>query len=147
MRCPCLILAAALWLGGPVAVADAPAPAPEAASGWTPKTAVQAREFMVAAAHPLAVETGRDVIRRGGSAADAAIAMQLVLGLVEPQSSGLGGGAFVLYWDAAAGQVKSLDGREAWNPQGLPQRAIQAVKKAVPQMGVMTERNVSCESA
>lgn len=112
MRCPCLILAAALWLGGPVAVADAPVPAPEAASGWTPKTAVQAREFMVAAAHPLAVETGRDVIRRGGSAADAAIAMQLVLGLVEPQSSGLGGGAFVLYWDAAAGQVKSLDGRE-----------------------------------
>jgi gamma-glutamyltranspeptidase/glutathione hydrolase len=73
---------------------------------------VRAKNWMVAAANPLAAEAGADILRRGGSAADAAIAVQLVLGLVEPQSSGLGGGAFALYWNAAAQTLTTYDGRE-----------------------------------
>ena len=73
---------------------------------------VLAERFMVAAAHPLAVEAGYDVLAAGGSAADAAVAVQLVLNLVEPQSSGLGGGAFLLYYDAASGDLTAYDGRE-----------------------------------
>lgn len=72
----------------------------------------KAKDWMVAAAHPLAVEAGADVLRAGGSAADAMVAVQAVLGLVEPQSSGLGGGAFLVWYDAATGQVTTLDGRE-----------------------------------
>ena len=67
---------------------------------------------MVAAANPLAVEAGLKTLRAGGSAIDAAIAIQAVLGLVEPQSSGLGGGAFLMYFDAASGDVVAYDGRE-----------------------------------
>src|SRR5689334_25088547 len=72
----------------------------------------QAAEFMVAAANPHAARAGVEVLREGGSALDAAIAVQMVLNLVEPQSSGIGGGAFLLYWDAAAKQVLAYDGRE-----------------------------------
>ena len=61
---------------------------------------------------PLAAEAGYGVLARGGSAADAAIAVQMVLNLVEPQRSGIGGGAFVLYWNAALSQLTTLDGRE-----------------------------------
>lgn len=67
---------------------------------------------MVAAANPLAVEAGYDVLRRGGSAIDAMVAVQLVLNLVEPQSSGIGGGAFLLYYDAASDRLTAFDGRE-----------------------------------
>lgn len=67
---------------------------------------------MVAAANPLAVEAGLDVLRQGGSAVDAAVAVQAVLGLVEPQSSGIGGGAFLLHYSAATGDVVAFDGRE-----------------------------------
>ncbi|WP_028310250.1 gamma-glutamyltransferase [Derxia gummosa] len=65
---------------------------------------------MVAAGHPLAAEVGREVLRAGGSAVDAAVAVQAVLGLVEPQSSGVGGGGFALLWDGKA--VEAWDGRE-----------------------------------
>jgi gamma-glutamyltranspeptidase / glutathione hydrolase len=67
---------------------------------------------MVAAANPLAVEAGLEMLRKGGSAVDAAVAVQAVLGLVEPQSSGLGGGAFMLYFDAKTGKITVFDGRE-----------------------------------
>lgn len=73
---------------------------------------VAAQDWMVSAANPLAVEAGADVLRRGGTAADAMVAVQAVLGLVEPQSSGLGGGAFLVWYDAATGMVTTLDGRE-----------------------------------
>jgi gamma-glutamyltranspeptidase/glutathione hydrolase len=73
---------------------------------------VEAKTWMVAAANPLAVEAGAKALRNGGSAADAMVAVQAVLGLVEPQSSGLGGGAFLVWYDAASGQVTTLDGRE-----------------------------------
>ncbi|MEM9973956.1 MAG: gamma-glutamyltransferase [Pseudomonadota bacterium] len=75
-------------------------------------TPVTAENWMVAAANPLAVEAGAAVLRDGGTAADAMVAVQAVLGLVEPQSSGLGGGAFLVWYDAGTGQVTTLDGRE-----------------------------------
>ncbi len=68
--------------------------------------------YMVAAANPLAAEAGVEILEAGGSAADAAVAVQFMLNLVEPQSSGIGGGAFALYWDAASQRLTSLDGRE-----------------------------------
>jgi gamma-glutamyltranspeptidase / glutathione hydrolase len=69
-------------------------------------------EGWVVAADPLAVEAGLEILRKGGSAVDAAVAVQTVLGLVEPQSSGIGGGAFLMYYDAATGSVSAIDGRE-----------------------------------
>ena len=87
--------------------------APEPASGFRlGKTAVTARNVLVATANPLASKAGCDVLKQGGSAVDAAVAVQMVLGLVEPQSSGLGGGAFMLHYDAASGSVVAYDGRE-----------------------------------
>jgi gamma-glutamyltranspeptidase/glutathione hydrolase len=71
-----------------------------------------AQRQMVAAAHPLAAEAGLAVLRQGGTAVDAAIAVQAVLTLVEPQSSGIGGGALLLHWDPAADSVTAFDGRE-----------------------------------
>lgn len=73
---------------------------------------VAAQNWMVSAAHPLATEAGARVLEAGGSAADAMIAVQAVLGLVEPQSSGLGGGAFLVWYDAGTGTVTTLDARE-----------------------------------
>ncbi|MGB2203236.1 MAG: gamma-glutamyltransferase, partial [Pseudooceanicola atlanticus] len=73
---------------------------------------VEASNWMISAAHPLAVQAGADVLRAGGTAADAMVAAQAMLGLVEPQSSGLGGGGFLVYYDADLGEVFTLDGRE-----------------------------------
>ncbi|HYD56892.1 MAG TPA: gamma-glutamyltransferase [Burkholderiales bacterium] len=67
---------------------------------------------MVAAAHPAAVEAGVAVLQMGGSAMDAAVAVQMMLGLVEPEASGLGGGAFLLHWAKKEGRLRSYDGRE-----------------------------------
>ena len=84
--------------------------APEAASGYTEKPGWATKRYAVAAANPLATDAGHQVLKAGGSAIDAAIAVQMVLTLVEPQSSGIGGGAFVLHWDGRA--VAAFDGRE-----------------------------------
>ncbi|MEO0919671.1 MAG: gamma-glutamyltransferase [Pseudomonadota bacterium] len=73
---------------------------------------VTSDNWMVVAANPLAVEAGASILREGGTAADAMVAVQAVLGLVEPQSSGLGGGAFLVWYDAASGALTTLDGRE-----------------------------------
>jgi gamma-glutamyltranspeptidase / glutathione hydrolase len=89
-----------------------PAPSPEFSSGWTSKKMVIASKDMVVAAHPLAVDAGVEILRAGGSATDAAIAIQMVLTLVEPQSSGIGGGAFMLHFDAGTKKIESYDGRE-----------------------------------
>ena len=95
-------LLAALWLTACATV-----------SVHVPEAAVVARAAGVAAANPLAVEAGLEVLAAGGTAADAAVAVQAMLGLVEPQSSGIGGGAFLLYYDAAAKRITAYDGREA----------------------------------
>src|SRR5690606_22167996 len=86
--------------------------APEIASGVEEKELVSASKQMVVAANPLAAQAGLDVLRAGGSAADALVAVQTVLGLVEPQSSGIGGGAFLVWYDAGRGEVTTFDGRE-----------------------------------
>lgn len=95
--------------GAPACAFEAP-PAPEASTGYVDKAGWTARTFMVAAANPLAVDAGYRMLRRGGAAIDAAIAAQLVLTLVEPQSSGIGGGAFLMYFDGK--RVQAFDGRE-----------------------------------
>jgi gamma-glutamyltranspeptidase/glutathione hydrolase len=92
--------------------------------GWAPAAAVTAKSHMISAANPVAVEAGLQMLRAGGSAADAAIAVQLVLNLVEPQSSGIGGGAFVLHWDAAGKILKSYDGRETAPVAAKPDRFL-----------------------
>ena len=80
--------------------------APELPSGWTPKKPVSTRHDMVAAANPLAVEAGHQILKQGGSAVDAAVAVQMVLNLVEPQSSGIGGGAFELSSNWPSGEYR-----------------------------------------
>ena len=86
--------------------------APEIATGFASKKVAFARSYMVVANNPLATKAGCDVLKAGGSAVDAAIAVQMVLNLVEPQSSGIGGGAFMLHYNRADGSITAYDGRE-----------------------------------
>src|SRR5918993_1570066 len=111
-----------------------PGGAPEAASGWTDKPGWSASTWMVAAANPLATAAGAEMLEAGGTAVDAAIAVQMVLTLVEPQSSGIGGGAFLLHWDGHA--VAAIDGRETapaaasdalFLRDGVPMRSAEAI--------------------
>lgn len=106
------------------AVTDAPpltpptqveAPAPDAAPMIKGD-----QEWAVASANPLATEAGAQILRAGGTAVDAAVAVQAVLGLAEPQSSGLGGGAFMLHYEAATGELTSFDGREVAPASATP---------------------------
>jgi gamma-glutamyltranspeptidase/glutathione hydrolase len=87
---------------------------------------VVAKRFMVVAAHPLAARAGYDVLKRGGTAVDAAIAAELVLGLVEPQSSGIGGGGFLLCYDAKRSTLAAYDGRETAPAAAKPERFLGA---------------------
>ena len=112
-----LVLLACL---GPLAAAQNQSP--ERASGWTVKAPVKAKHWMIAAANPLAVDAGVSILKQGGNAVDAAIAVQLVLGLVEPQSSGLGGGAFMLLHDGKARRLIAYDGRETAPAAAMPDR-------------------------
>ncbi len=107
-------------------------PPPEAGSGWRDKPAVTATRQMVVAAHPLAAEAGLAMLRKSGSAIDATIATQMVLNLVEPQSSGIGGGAFLLHFDAGAKRLTTYDGRETAPKAARPDRFLQADGKPLP---------------
>jgi gamma-glutamyltranspeptidase/glutathione hydrolase len=108
IRITSIALAAALLTG--CASAQHAPQAPEGASGYTEKSGWTAKKFMVAAANPLAADAGYQMLKAGGSAIDAAIATQMVLTLVEPQSSGIGGGAFLMHFDGRA--IRAYDGRE-----------------------------------
>ena len=122
-----MLFALALATAVPAAFAqDRP---PERASGWTPKAPVVSKRDMVVAANPIAVDAGVRMLERGGSAVDAAIAVQLVLNLVEPQSSGIGGGAFMLFHNGKSGLVTAYDGRETAPAAAKPDRFLDAAGK------------------
>src|SRR3954471_22628537 len=109
-------------------IASAPAPAP------TPRTIARAtisRPFVIAA-NPLAARAGLNVLKRGGSAVDAAIAVQAMLSLVEPQSSGVGGGAFMTYYDGRTGKITVYDGREVAPAQAVSTMFLDAAGKPLP---------------
>jgi gamma-glutamyltranspeptidase / glutathione hydrolase len=110
---------------------------PESGSGFLPKPLVKAKRHMVVAAHPLAAEAGLAILRKGGSAVDAGIATQMVLNLVEPQSSGIGGGAFILYWDTAAKQLASIDGRETAPSAATPELFLDEQGNPLPRDAAM----------
>ena len=108
----CLIAALGMMLSAPLPAQTNRPQQPEPASGRSEKQLAHAQRHMVAAAHPLAVEAGLQMLDAGGSAVDAMIAVQLVLNLVEPHASGLGGGAYLLHYAAAGRMVRAYDGRE-----------------------------------
>ena len=132
-------MAASLALAASLLACSVPAPSlppmPEGGSAYTAKPGWQAQRFAVAAAHPLATQAGYQILQAGGTAVDAAVAVQMVLTLVEPQSSGIGGGAFLMHWDGRA--VQAWDGRETapaaaderlfLGPDGKPVPFAQAV--------------------
>lgn len=108
---------------------------PEGASGYTEKPGWRTAKFAVAAANPLATDAGYQILKAGGTALDAAIAVQMVLSLVEPQSSGIGGGAFLMHFDGR--EVEAYDGRETapaaatenlfLKPDGKPMAFVEGV--------------------
>ncbi|TXL66263.1 gamma-glutamyltransferase family protein [Zeimonas arvi] len=98
--------------GGPIPAAAAAAARPEAATGFAPRDAVHGRGWMAVTANRHASDAAGAILAAGGSALDAAIAAQMVLGLVEPQSSGIGGGAFLLHYRARDRRLEAWDGRE-----------------------------------
>jgi gamma-glutamyltranspeptidase/glutathione hydrolase len=130
---PCML---AVWLAacatppGAVPPAAPQATPPEGASGLTAKPGWTFRQHAVAAANPLATEAGAQILRAGGSAVDAAIAVQMVLTLVEPQSSGIGGGAFLLHFDGQ--RVQAFDGRETSPAAATPQLFLRPDGKPLP---------------
>jgi gamma-glutamyltranspeptidase / glutathione hydrolase len=109
------------------------APTPEiAATPAAPAASQTSAQPFVIAANPIAAKAGMEVLERGGNAADAAIAVQTMLSLVEPQSSGVGGGAFLTYFDAATGKVTIYDGRETAPMQASRTMFLDAEGKTLP---------------
>lgn len=108
-----LALSILILFNFPAFAQDVERPEPEIGTGFEANSAVRGNDYMVVTAHPEATKVGEAILAAGGTAADAAVGIQMMLGLVEPQSSGIGGGAFALYYDAKKGQLVSLDGREA----------------------------------
>ena len=105
----------------PTATLSNPPISPEGASGYVDKPGWAARRFAVAAANPHATAAGAAILKAGGSAVDAAVAVQLVLTLVEPQSSGVGGGAFIVHSDGR--RIETYDGRETAPAAATVERA------------------------
>jgi len=144
LRNVCVPLAAALLLSacaGTAPAVDARAPqAPEAASGFTEKPGGSARRYMVAAANPLAADAGHQMLKAGGSAVDAAVAVQMVLNLVEPQSSGIGGGLFLVHHDGKT--VQAYDGRETAPAQATPELFLKNGEPMPFMEGVVGGRSV-----
>jgi gamma-glutamyltranspeptidase/glutathione hydrolase len=144
MRFSFLALSVAFALSAHVANAQDPLPA----TGPTVVKTGGAVHAMVAAANPLAVQAGVRVLRAGGSAVDAAVAVQAVLGLVEPQSSGLGGGAFLVYYDAGTGRTTAYNGRETAPSGARPDMFLGADGKPLPFMqGVLSGRSTGVPGA
>lgn len=114
-----------LWIAAAAVLASC-------ATGPMPETRVGQASGLVSAANPLAAEAGMQVLRRGGSAVDAAIAVQAMLSLVEPQSSGLGGGAFLTHYDAQTKKVTVYDGRETAPAGASPDMFVNAAGEAIP---------------
>jgi gamma-glutamyltranspeptidase/glutathione hydrolase len=117
------ILASLLLLAMPALAQEV---APEAATGQQAKALVTASKYMAVTADPAATQAATGILAKGGSAVDALIAAQLVLGLVEPQSSGLGGGGFLVHFDAATKKLTTLDGRETAPLEATPALFIKA---------------------
>jgi len=97
-----------------------------------PKAELHKGPAVVAAANPLAVDAGLEILKKGGKAVDAAVAIQAMLGLVEPQSSGVGGGAFLMYYDASTGVVSAIDGRETAPAGATPDMFLDEHGKPLP---------------
>src|SRR5262245_51937309 len=128
-----LMLALAFAGGGALLAYDRP----EGSSGFTSKTLVTAKRHMVVAANPLATEAGLAMLRKGGGAVDAAIAVQMVLNVVEPQSSGIGGGTFLLTWDRASRTLLNINGRETAPAAATPNLFLDADGKPLPREEAM----------
>jgi len=126
LRVAALVLVAAAMtslLARPASGQALPVP-PEPPGGGGGQALALATTHMVSAANPYATEAGLEVLRTGGSAVDAAIAVALVLNLVEPQSSGIGGGGFLVHWDAVRKEVRTYDGRETAPAAADPRRFL-----------------------
>lgn len=127
---PILFFSLCCWVG--IASAQPLPIAPEAASGWQPKPTILSplSHGVCVTAHPLATQACQRLLAQGGSAADAALAAAWMLGLVEPQSSGLGGGGYALYFDGT--RLYSLDGRETAPRLATARRFLQADGQPIP---------------
>lgn len=132
---------ACIWL--PPALAQDSSAQPEEATGWKEKPSTYARRFMAVTANPYATDAAVEILALGGGAVDAAIAAQLVLNLVEPQSSGIGGGGFLLYFDAARKRTAAYDGRETAPSAATAQRFLDGEGNPLPfSEAVATGRSV-----
>ncbi len=163
-----LAVSLALATAGPDSALAQSQADPETGKGLRHVRAVQAPQAMVATANGHATRTGVEILRNGGNAVDAAVAAQFVLNVVEPQSSGIGGGGFMLIYVAESGQVVAIDGREEapgaaspgmfLNPNGKPQKfypdritggnavgvpgLVMALEKAIRRYGLLSMAQV-----